>query len=560
MDTRRISAPTNGKPEHDAGEGRRRKPAISDRSMNENAPIKVQSAPETANEPHGDLKASARASARWSLVAAAVSGAVQVLRVCVLVRFLLEADDFGLMALAVAVTYLASPLADMGTMISLIHRQNASREEISSLYWFNVALGLALSLALCLLAPLLAQFFAEGRLTAVLRTAALTFAIDGFGLIFIFLLKRDLNFRLASIIETGALLAGTVVTFALALLDAGVWSLVIGLVVQSVVRTALAMTYGFAAYPVALRLRVREFGVFLHFGKFQMAQTAIVRVSERFDQVILGLFSGTTSLGLYSVANNLASIPVLHVLPVLGLPAVSMLSRAQAQGDDGRLARGYFLAAEMMMVINTSISFGLLAIAPTLVLLVLGSKWLAIIPILQCLCVAATWYAFYALSSALLVAKGAGALGLAWRLGLMLVLVSAAVAGARLGEAVGLALAIAGVLTLAIVPFYWLVVRRLLGPSARQFSIAVGAPTAMAAVMAVIVKLSEHALAPLPLAVTVALQVLLGVGVFAGLLAALRPAIARELVMIVPYARITNALLSILDAVEGLRRSAGLSR
>ncbi len=527
--------------------------------MNENAPIKVQSAPETANEPHGDLKASARASARWSLVAAAASGVVQVLRVCVLVRFLLEADDFGLMALAVAVTYLSSPLADVGTMISLIHRQNASREEISSLYWFNVALGLVLFLTLCALAPLLAQFFAEPRLTAVLRVAALTFAIDGFGLIFIFLLKRDLNFRLTSIIETGALLAGTAVTFALALLQAGVWSLVIGLIVQSVVRTALAMAYGFAAYPIALRMRAREFGVFLRFGIFQMAQTAVVRISERFDQVILGLLSGTTSLGLYSVANNLASIPVLHVLPVLGLPAVSMLSRAQAQGDDGRLARGYFLAAEMMMVINTSISFGLLATAPTLVLLVLGQKWLAVVPILQCLCVATTWYAFYALSGALVVAKGAGLLGLTWRLGLTLVLISFAIAGARLGGAIGLAFAIAVVLTLEIIPFYWVVARRLLGPCARQFSIAVGAPTAIAAVMAVIVKLSEHMFAPLPLALTVALQVLLGAVVFAGLLALFRPTTARELIMIVPYPRVTDALLSVLGAVERLRRSVRLS-
>ena len=501
----------------------------------------------------GDLKSSARAGIRWSGIVAAVSGAVQVLRVFVLARFLLEPDDFGLMALAAAISYIASPLADVGTLLALIHRQDASREEISSLYWFNVILGLLLSLLLCMLAPYLAHALGEPRLTPVLRLASLCFAIDGFGLMFLILLKRDLDFRRTSLIETCALLAGTAVTLVLALRHGGVWSLVAGVVAVSIVRTALAIKYGIGQYRIAARLRAGELKRFLSFGVFQMGQTAVVRVSERFDQVILGTLSGTTGLGLYSVAYNLASIPVVHVLPLLGLPAASVLSRAQVQSDIPRLARGYLLAVELMMSINASISFGLLAIAPTLVPLVLGEKWLGIVPILQCLCVVTIWYAFYSLSGALVIATGASRIGFLWRLALTSVLVAFGYLGAKMGGAVWLAGTIAVVLTLGLIPFYFLIARRLLGPCARGFATAVGAPTAMAAIMAIVVIGAESVLRPLPTVGVLVAQIGLGAGLFASLLVLLRPSIAREMILVVPYQRLTAGLLSLLASVEKMR-------
>ncbi|MGE3065287.1 MAG: MOP flippase family protein [Hyphomicrobiaceae bacterium] len=501
-----------------------------------------------------DLKASARAGVRWSGLLAAASGVVQVLRLFVLARYLLEPDDFGLMALAVSCTYIASPLADAGTQLALIHKQDATRQEISSLYWFNVGLGLLLSLLLWIVAPYLGGILGDARVGPVLRMASLCFAVEGFGLTFLILMKRDLDFRRTSLIEAGALIGGTVVTFVLAFLHWGVWSLAVGLVSTSLLRAVMSIACGIRRHSMDFRLRFDELGDFLRFGVFQMAQTAVVRMSERFDQIIVGLLGGAASVGLYSVAYNIASIPVLHVLPLLAMPAASVFSRAEARKDGAQLARGYFLAVEMMMTLNGAIAFGLLAVAPTFVPALLGEKWVPIVPILQALCVVTIWYAFYSLSGALVIAKGQTRLGFLWRLGLTAALICAGYVGARLGGASGLATALALVLAAGAIPFYFVVVRRLIGPSAARFATALCVPLALAATMAVVVLLVGSLLASAPPLLRLALQIGLGAAIFGVLVVAVRPSIASEMALVAPHEAIRSRLTDLLARADKVRQ------
>src|SRR5262249_29673014 len=156
-------------------------------------------------------------------------------------------------------------------------------------------------------------------------------------------------------------------------------------------------------------------------------------------------------------------------------------------------------------------------------------KWLDIVPIVQWLSIATLWQAFYALSGSLIVAKGASRLGLVWRVSLTLPLAGVAYLSARAGGPVWLAAALARVLTVALLPFYFLVVRRLLGPIGARFAIAVGAPLGCAALMAIAVLGVGLLLRPLPLIAALAIQVMFGAILFAMLVAFFRPTLGREI-------------------------------
>ena len=313
-------------------------------------------------------------------------------------------------------------------------------------------LGLLLSLILFMSAASVAHLMGDPRVAPLLQAVSLCFGIEGFGLTFLILLKRDLDFRKTSVMSSFALLVGAVVTLVLALMHWGVWSLAVGALATAIARTGLAVKCGRRQHPMKARLRLGELGDFLRFGLFQAAQTLVVRVSERFDQIILGILSGATGVGLYSVAYSISSIPVVHALPVLAMPVVSALARA-ARGSDAQLARGYLLAMEVAMTINAAISFGLVVVAPNLVAVVLGDRWLDIIPLVQLLCIATLWHAFYSLSGSLMIAKGVPGLGLAWRLSLTLVLAICGYLAAKMGGATWLAATLAMVLFSAVLPF-----------------------------------------------------------------------------------------------------------
>ena len=89
------------------------------------------------------LTSLAASGARWTTVSAACAAMIQVLRLVVLAR-LLSPSDFGLMAMAMIVIDTCQAYIDLGISAAIIHKQDATREHLSSLYWLNVFAGWAM--------------------------------------------------------------------------------------------------------------------------------------------------------------------------------------------------------------------------------------------------------------------------------------------------------------------------------------------------------------------------------------------------------------------------------
>jgi len=85
-----------------------------------------------------NLRQKAFSGVRWTTLSSAGRAALQFLQVLVLSR-LLAPSDFGLVALAVSMVAFLQIFADAGVSNAIIHQQDISAEQISSLYWFNVA-------------------------------------------------------------------------------------------------------------------------------------------------------------------------------------------------------------------------------------------------------------------------------------------------------------------------------------------------------------------------------------------------------------------------------------
>src|SRR5262245_1299777 len=106
------------------------------------------------------LRDQASSAVRWSTAGGLLANAVQLVQLAVLAR-LLEPGDFGLMAMVILMIGFASAFSDLGLSAAVIHRQDASREELSSLYWANVAAGFAVFAAIWLITPAAVLFFQE---------------------------------------------------------------------------------------------------------------------------------------------------------------------------------------------------------------------------------------------------------------------------------------------------------------------------------------------------------------------------------------------------------------
>jgi len=245
---------------------------------------------------------------QWAALSSVVGGAINIIQISVLARYL-EPSDFGLMAIAMVVIGFSQSFIDFGISSTIIHKQDITQSQLSTLYWINVLAGAVIFVIILLLAPLIASAYSHEDLKGILVWVGTTFIIRPFGQQFFVLLQKDLQFKVISIIELISKVAGLGVSVGLAIEGFRVNSLVFSTVIMTIVWTILFAIMGWKHYLIRFQFKILEVKEFLLFGWFQMGERAINYFSSEIDTLLIGKLLGTQALGLYSIAKQLTTRP-----------------------------------------------------------------------------------------------------------------------------------------------------------------------------------------------------------------------------------------------------------
>src|SRR6185437_8312526 len=122
-------------------------------------------------------------------------------------------------------------------------------------------------------------------------------------------------------------LTALVVVFTLAWHGAGVWALVAGSLARTIVWTSVL--HYFSPWSPGLKAgsaRTRRILAF-SFGTF--GSRAVWSVYDQSDNFVLGKVAGAFSLGFYTMARDLASIPVTRISTVVNQLSVPLMANLQ---------------------------------------------------------------------------------------------------------------------------------------------------------------------------------------------------------------------------------------
>ena len=354
------------------------------------------------------LRRRATSGARWTGTATGIGLTLQLVQLAVLAR-LLHVEDFGLMAMVHVVLAFALTFADSGVSNSIIHYRDATREELSSLYWLNVISGIAVTIVVWLAAPFIADIYHQPRLIGLLRTGAAVFVVGPLGQQFQVLSERDLRFKRLAAIETSAVVVATAVGIALAILGYGVWSLVWTTIVNISVKSATLAVIGWSTWRPMLHFRPHECRRFLRFGVYQMGERTLNLLGQQLDKIVIGILMGPVPLGYYDMASRLISRPYQIVSPVFTRVAFPVFSAVQKDRD--RLRKGYLELMEVLNALTIPIYVGMMALAEPFVYVQLGEKFAASIPLLQILSLVGLAFALSSPAGSLIMACGRADIG-----------------------------------------------------------------------------------------------------------------------------------------------------
>ena len=357
------------------------------------------------------LRRQAARGVLWTGTGSAVTTTLQFIQWAVLAR-LLAPEDFGLMSMAMIVIGMADAFTDMGVSSAIIHRRDATRRQLSSLYWLNIVLGVVVFLLVAGLSPMIAKFFNEPEVARLLMLAAFVFLIAPLGQQFRVLLEKELQFnRLARIDMIGAAGgAGTAITTAL--LGYGVYSLIWGALAGHVIRAGWYVAIGWRTWRPQLRFRVGDLDGYLSFGLFQTGERIVNSFAAYVDYLIIGRFLVAEALGFYTLAYQLVVVPLTKLNPVLTRVAFPLFSIRQ--DDDAALRRGYMEMTRLLAFILCPAIIGLAITAPLLIPVLVGEAWTPSIVLLQILSMLGLIKALGNPSGSILLAKGRPDIGFIW--------------------------------------------------------------------------------------------------------------------------------------------------
>ena len=147
-----------------------------------------------------------------------------------LARLLVPAD-FGLVAMATALSGALAAMSEFGFAVALIQNQTADRRYYDTAWTLGLIRGLLVAGALAACADPLATMFADQRLEPILHVLAVGLVITSFENIAVVDFRKDLQFHREFYYRALAKIASFAFTVSLAVLLRNYWALVSGIVV-----------------------------------------------------------------------------------------------------------------------------------------------------------------------------------------------------------------------------------------------------------------------------------------------------------------------------------------
>lgn len=315
----------------------------------------------------GELREAALAGVRWMTIAKVASEVVLLGSTVVLAR-LISPADFGLAAIALIVTALATVLTGESFGTPLVQRKEVRSAHVRAAMTMSLTFGAALATLTFLLAPLADPLFGDGT-ASLIRLMAPAFLIASVSVVPHALLQRELDFRRLSSIEICHRIGGAAVSMGLAIGGLNAEAILLGSLAGAALSSVLLV---FAARPPLPGLDRGAMRDIASFGVPAGLSGLLRAVNRNVDYAIIGARLGAAQVGLYWRAYQFGVEYQSKISSIMMRVALPVYSRA-ASIEDMRVLRARIVR------VHATILFPLLALlivlAPEGLPWLLGEPW-----------------------------------------------------------------------------------------------------------------------------------------------------------------------------------------
>lgn len=348
----------------------------------------------------------------WTTTSTILRSIASLVQIAVLTRHL-AIEDFGAIAIASVFIGFTQLFLDLGISVGIMHKQDTTREEYSSLFWLNIIAGFILTIFLVVCSPLIAKAYNDDSLTPVIMLLSLSVLIAAIGSQHRTIQQKMMRFKLIAIVEIISSLVTVLVAIILAIGGYGIYSLVFstlsGVIVSNVVFLIIGL---FKDNNVYFHFKLSETYRFLKIGVFSIGSQILDYFSREIDIIFIGASFGKEVLGVYSLCKKIVQMLYGIINPIITKVLTPLFAVLQA--DKSKIKKVYLTLVESLSIVNLPVYILVSIFARSILLTLYGESFVSGTFILSVL---AIYYGILSLSNpvgSLQIAFGRTDIGFYW--------------------------------------------------------------------------------------------------------------------------------------------------
>jgi len=337
----------------------------------------------------------------WSSVERFSVQGIQFVFQIIMARLLFP-SDFGLVGMLVIFLAISQSFVDSGFSNALIRKQNRTEVDFSTVFYFNIVVGIFFYFLLFFASPYIAMFYNAQVLENLTKVVAINVFINSLTIVQRAKLTILVDFKTQAKASLWSVVISGAIGIWLAHRGFGVWALA----AQSVIAGFINMIalWIFSHWIPQWVFSKSSFKEMFSFGSKLLLSGLIDTTYNNIYIVVIGKYYSQIDLGYYTKANNFTQFPSSNITGILRRVTFPVLS--SLQDDDEKLKEAYRKFLRLSAFIIFPLMMGLLGIASPLIQMLLTEKWKGAILLLQILCLSGMWFPIHAINLNLLQVKG----------------------------------------------------------------------------------------------------------------------------------------------------------
>lgn len=348
-----------------------------------------------------DLKRKTISGLTWSFIDFSAKQGSNFVIGIILAR-LLSPAEFGLIGLALIFIAISRTFVDSGFTQALIRKNDCTDVDYSTVFFFNVLVGIVTYSILVLFAGSISRFFDEPELKQIVEVLGIGLVINAFVVVHMARLTKEMNFKLQAKISIFSVTVSGIIGIAMAYQGYGVWSLVAKTLAGFIFTTLLLWVS--VKWKPSFLFSMESFFEMFSFGSKLLINGLLNTLYKNIYLIIIGKYYSTAELGFYTRADqfkNILSENITGVVQRVSYPALSVI-----QADLPRLKSAYKKVIKSTVLITFPLMLGMAAVAEPMILVLIGEKWISSVKLLQLLCFVGMLYPIHAINLNMLLVQG----------------------------------------------------------------------------------------------------------------------------------------------------------